>query len=146
MECSVQYCTFPELATGGEHLSARGVPIGRVFLVLAASSVVSFRVECHKISAISVIQPCRQIVETRLLTCKNTDFLSTTFHIIPDCNCYQNEYQTALDRYAPHYAATHGFPENPQKKHRKNSQNSPIPTIASGFRINWMGCSITSAA
>jgi hypothetical protein len=32
---------------------------------------------------------------------------------------YRNEYQTALDRYAPHYASTHRFPVKHLKKQAK---------------------------
>jgi hypothetical protein len=45
--------------------------------------------------------------------------------------CYQNEYQTALDRYVPHYTDTRGLLENFNTNPAKNQQKRPIPTLAS---------------
>jgi len=51
----------------------------------------------------------------------------------PCLNEYQNEYQTALDRYVPIKTVTAGLLENSQKNTSKTKQSSPIPTLASSF-------------
>ena len=64
---------------------------------------------------------------------KSADLADFTpfFHVIPAAACYQNEYQTALDRYVPHYTATHGFLEYFKKNTARTQQKRPIPTLAS---------------
>ena len=71
-------------------------------------------------------QAPRQLGANRLLISKKCHRFPFKFHEIRGYHCYQNEYQTALDRSSP-------IPRKITEKTAKTGLKCPIPTSASKF-------------